>query len=39
VPRFKLDVTRINRLGWKAKMTSEQAVNTAIEALVPLCRP
>src|SRR5260370_12829403 len=39
VPRFKLDVTRINRLGWKAKMTSEQAVNTAIQALVPLCRP
>jgi len=32
-------VTRINRLGWKAQMTSEQAVNTAIEALVPLCRP
>src|SRR5882724_9825387 len=39
VPRFKLDVTRINRLGWKARLTSEQAVSTAIESLVSPCRP
>jgi UDP-glucose 4-epimerase len=30
VPRFTLDVTALNRLGWKARCTSEQAVATAI---------
>lgn len=31
VPRFCLDVTAVNRLGWKAAHTSEQAVVTAIQ--------
>jgi UDP-glucose 4-epimerase len=30
VPRFVLDVGAINRLGWKAKATSEQAVREAV---------
>jgi UDP-glucose 4-epimerase len=30
VPRFRLDVSAINRLGWKARHTSEQAVRLAI---------
>jgi len=34
VPRFTLDVTAINRLGWKAQHTSEQAVARAIEAIL-----
>jgi UDP-glucose 4-epimerase len=33
VPRFVLDVSAINRLGWRAKQTSEQAVEYAIRAL------
>jgi UDP-glucose 4-epimerase len=32
IPRFLLDVTRINRLGWRARWMSEQAVSLAIEA-------
>ena len=32
VPRFTLDVAAINRLGWKARHTSEQAVALAIQA-------
>lgn len=32
VPRFVLDVSAINRLGWKASFTSEQAVRIAIQA-------
>jgi len=43
VPRFLLDVRAINRLGWKAKHNSEQAVRIAIESTLeaigrPLCR-
>jgi UDP-glucose 4-epimerase len=34
VPRFRLDVTAINRLGWRARRTSEQAVAEAISALL-----
>jgi UDP-glucose 4-epimerase len=30
VPRFCLDVTAVNRLGWKADLTSEEAVLAAI---------
>jgi UDP-glucose 4-epimerase len=30
VPRFRLDVTALNRLGWKARHNSEQAVAIAI---------
>ena len=32
VPRFCLDVTAINRLGWRARYNSEEAVALAIEA-------
>jgi UDP-glucose 4-epimerase len=32
VPRFRLDVSAINRLGWRARNTSEQAIRLAIEA-------
>jgi UDP-glucose 4-epimerase len=32
VPRFRLDVTALNRLGWKARYNSEQAVGMAIDA-------
>jgi len=32
VPRFVLDVGAINRLGWRARHTSEQAVAIAIQA-------
>ncbi len=43
VPRFLLDVTKINRLGWKARRTSEQAVRIAIESVLAhmgaSCRP
>ena len=34
VPRFRLDVTAINRLGWRARRGSEQAVAGAIGALL-----
>ncbi len=32
VPRFLLDVTAINRLGWQAQRNSEQAIRYAIES-------
>jgi len=32
VPRFRLDVTAVNRLGWKAQQNSEAAVAGAIRA-------
>jgi UDP-glucose 4-epimerase len=32
VPRFRLDVGKLNRLGWKAKHNSEQAVSIAIRS-------
>jgi UDP-glucose 4-epimerase len=44
VPRFVLDVGAINRLGWRARHTSEQAVAVAIQStlaqagLEPRCR-
>jgi UDP-glucose 4-epimerase len=34
VPHFRLDVTALNKLGWKARYTSEQAVATAIQAML-----
>ncbi|HLE96631.1 MAG TPA: NAD-dependent epimerase/dehydratase family protein [Candidatus Thermoplasmatota archaeon] len=34
VPRMLLDTTAVNRLGWKAKRTSEEAVREAVEAIV-----
>ncbi len=34
IPRFTLDVSAINRLGWKARHTSEEAVATAIESAI-----
>jgi UDP-glucose 4-epimerase len=37
VPRFRLDVSAINRLGWKARLNSEQAVQQAIQST--LCKP
>ena len=46
VPRFRLDVTALNRLGWVASHNSEQAVEMAIEAILGIgaegtrvCRP
>ena len=51
VPRFRLDVTAINRLGWHARYNSEEAVALAIEASLnysdqttshraePVCKP
>lgn len=39
VPRFLLDVTRINRLGWRARHTSQQAVAMAIEATLEEMAP
>jgi hypothetical protein len=32
VPRFTLDPSRINQLGWKAKLNSQQSVAEAIHA-------
>jgi len=32
VPRFRLDVTAINQLGWRARYNSEEAVALAIDA-------
>jgi UDP-glucose 4-epimerase len=32
VPRFRLDVTAINRLGWRARYNYEEAVALAIDA-------
>ncbi len=34
VPRFRLDVTRIGQLGWRARFSSEEAVRQSIAALV-----
>ena len=34
VPRFRLDVTALNRLGWKARHNSEEAVSIAIRAVL-----
>jgi len=34
VPRFRLDVTALNKLGWKARHTSEQAVGSAINSML-----
>jgi UDP-glucose 4-epimerase len=40
VPRFRLDVSRINALGWRAKLNSEKAIRSTIEAqLGSACRP
>ena len=39
VPRFLLDVTRINRLGWRARHSSEQAVRIAIESTLGATAP
>jgi UDP-glucose 4-epimerase len=36
VPRFQLDVTAINRLGWKARCNSREAVAQAIESTLAL---
>jgi len=38
VPRFTLDVSAINRLGWRARYTSEQAVAQAISATLACAR-
>jgi len=35
VPRMLLDVSRLERLGWRAGLTSEQAVARAVELLGP----
>lgn len=37
VPRFRLDVSKLNRLGWRVKRTSEEAVSSAIQEI--LLRP
>lgn len=34
VPRFRLDVRRLNDLGWKVRHNSEQAVSRAIRAIL-----
>jgi UDP-glucose 4-epimerase len=34
VPRFRLDVTAINRLGWKARRSSREAVSGAIHSVL-----
>ncbi len=47
VPRFILDARKLNRLGWRAKLTSEEAVRRAIHEIVAMqensgagaCRP
>ena len=38
VPRFRLDVSAINRLGWTAKLNSEQAVERAIQSTLATLR-
>ena len=32
VPRFNYDISKINRLGWKAKRTSDEAVELAVKS-------
>ena len=39
IPRFRLDVSAINRLGWKARHNSEEAVRIAIEATLERASP
>jgi UDP-glucose 4-epimerase len=40
VPRFVLDVTAINRLGWRARHNSEEAIALAIRStLAETCKP
>jgi UDP-glucose 4-epimerase len=40
VPRYVLDVTAINRLGWRARRTSEEAMALAIRStLAGTCKP
>jgi UDP-glucose 4-epimerase len=39
VPRFMLDVTALNRLGWRAGHSSEQAVRIAISEVLRHCSP
>jgi UDP-glucose 4-epimerase len=39
VPRFRLDVSAIKRLGWKAELNSAQAVESAIESTLRECKP
>jgi UDP-glucose 4-epimerase len=34
VPRFSLDPSKLNRLGWTARRNSEQAVRIAIETTI-----
>jgi UDP-glucose 4-epimerase len=34
VPRFQLDSSKINKLGWKAKYTSDEAVRKAIREIL-----
>jgi UDP-glucose 4-epimerase len=36
VPKFRLDPSAMNQLGWKARLTSEQAVQRAIESTLRL---
>ena len=38
VPRFRLDVSAINKLGWKAQRNSAEAVQQAIESTIRVCR-
>jgi UDP-glucose 4-epimerase len=38
VPRFRLDVSAINQLGWKARFNSEQAVERAVASTLELIR-
>lgn len=41
VPRFRLDVSKINRLGWRARYNSEQALARSIRSILAEdgCRP
>jgi len=34
VPRFQLDASKINKLGWKAKYTSDEAIHKSIRELL-----
>jgi UDP-glucose 4-epimerase len=36
VPHFRYDLTKIHRLGWRAEMTSDQAVRAAVRAELDL---
>ncbi len=38
VPRFRLDVTKLNQLGWKARHNSAEAVKIAIASTLAACR-